>query len=109
MQIINKNYEHINSAFPDWDTPTGRYVRSKDHYDRIMKENGFVPYDESKSRTELKPYVLSEKAQRLLYIIKRDKREGKIRMTTEIVNRMKEIGAIKETKIPAYMMIPDLV
>lgn len=105
-------YEHINTAFPDWDTPYGRHVKSKDHYDRIMKENGFISYEESKDINKdggLKPYILSEKAKKILHIVSRDKKNGKVRMTTELINRMKEIGAIKDTKIPEYIMIPELV
>lgn len=104
-------WEHINTALPDWDTPYGRHIKNKDHYDRIMKENGFISYEEAKDRNKnggLKPYVLSEKAQRILYIVKRDKKNGRIKMSGELIGRMKEIGAIKETKIPEYMMIPDL-
>lgn len=111
MQVINKNYEHINSSLPNWDTPKGVHVKNKDHYDRLMKENNMVSYDQMRQNCDnngLKPFQLTDKARRILHIVQRDKKNGKVQMTTELINRMKEIGAInRNQQIPKYMMVPD--
>mgnify|MGYP003349363528 CR=1 FL=1 len=52
--IIVKKYEHINRALPNWDTPTGKYIKDKDHYDYEMKKAGMVSYDEAKKKEKLR-------------------------------------------------------
>ena len=44
--IIVKNYEHFNRSLPNWDTPKGKYIKTKDQYDRAMKEAGMISYEE---------------------------------------------------------------
>ena len=104
-------FEHINSALPNWNTPNGFHIKNKDHYDRIMKENGLITYEQSVEEHKNdgnKPYILSEKARKILYLINRDKKNGKVRLSNELIGRMKEIGAIKTRKIPEYMMVPSV-
>ena len=47
MEIIVKRWEHINSAFKNWDTPKGKYIRSKRHYYNVLKKSGLIPYEEA--------------------------------------------------------------
>lgn len=108
--IIIKNYEHLNKAFPVWDTPQGVHVKSKDHYDRLMKTHNMVSSEESEQQSKKykpKDYVLSKKAWEIIKVAKNyaDKK-GKIgNLPTRTIEAMKEIGAINKN-IPSYMQLP---
>ena len=103
MQIIVKNYSHYNSAF-------GTYVRDKDHYDRLMKENNYISYEECLDRTKnngKKPYILSEKARAIIQAAKDSKdKKGRVKLSDRTIDAMKEIGAIKKS-IPSHMRLPS--
>ncbi len=108
--IIVKNYEHLNKAFGNWDTPHGKHVKSKDHYDRLMKEGGYTPYDESNNQTnkrfEGKKYVTSQKAWDIIKSAKASKdSKGRVKLSDRTIDAMREIGAI-DKKIPDYMKLP---
>ncbi len=111
MQIIVKHYNHLNKAFPKWDTPQGTLVKSKDHYDRLMKENNMITYEESVERSKNngnKPYVTSDKAWAIIKAAKNSAdKKGNIKgLGDKTIEAMKSIGAI-DKKIPAYMKIPE--
>ncbi len=110
MQIIVKNYEHLNKAFGNWDTPQGVYVKNKDHYDRLMKEGGYTSYDESRSQDKGfkgKPYVTSQKALDIIKAAKNSKdKKGRVNLSDRTIDAMREIGAI-DKKIPDYMKMPS--
>ncbi len=109
MQIIVKKYGHINSAFGNWDTPTGKLVKSKDHYDRLCKEQGMISYEESQDREKnkkFKDYKLSDKAKSIIQSVAMSKdKDGKVKLGSRAIDAMKEIGAINK-KIPSYMKLP---
>lgn len=98
MQIIVKNYEHFNRSLPNWDSPKGVYVKSKDHYDRLCKEAGMVSADKfgetgSKQR---KDYVLSEKSKAIIAAASQTKdKNGKVKLGDKTIKAMIEMGAIK--------------
>ena len=105
--IIVKNYEHINKALPNWDTPQGKYIKNKDHYDRCMKEAGMVSEDKaSSSGPKLKEYEISNKARDIINSAKASKdKNGNIKLSDRTIDAMKSIGALG-VKIPDYMNIP---
>ena len=98
MQIIVKNYEHFNKSLPNWNSPKGVYVKSKDHYDKLCKEAGMVSVDkfgETGSRSR-KDYVLSEKAQAIITAASQTKdKKGKVKLGDKAVKAMIDMGAIK--------------
>lgn len=104
--IIIKNYSHINSSFPNWDTPTGKLVKNKDHYDRLMKENNFVSSEKSRNSGHApKPFTVSKKALAIIEAARNTKdKKGNVKLNEKMIEGMKEIGAIK--KIPTYMRLP---
>lgn len=110
FQIIVKNYSHINKAFPNWDTPHGKLVKNKDHYDRLMKENNMITYEESVERSKNngnKPYVTSQKAWDIIKSAKNSKdKNGNVKLSDRTIDAMKSIGAIGK-KIPDYMKLPS--
>lgn len=111
MQIIIKSYNHLNKAFPNWDTKEGVHVKSKDHYDRLIKENNMISYEESIDRSKNngnKPYVTSDKAWAIIKAAKNcTDKNGKIKgLGDRTIKAMKEIGAIGKT-IPEYMKLPS--
>lgn len=109
--IIIKNYEHFNTAMPNWNTPKGVYVKNKDHYDRLMKENGMVSYEEMKNKTESNKnrrneYKPSTKALGIMKeAIKNADKHGNVKLSGRAIDGLKEMKAIKP-KIPNYMQIP---
>ncbi len=108
--IIVKHYNHLNKAFPVWDTPQGKLVKSKDHYDRLMKENNMISYEESIERSKYngqKPLVVSQKALDLVNEAKNRKdSKGRVRLDGKFGEELVKMGAIGK-KIPNYMKLPQ--
>ena len=97
--IIVKNYEHINSALPGWDTPKGKYIGSRQQYEKELKKGGFEPYD-GKCRQEQKKWIPSEKLQKSLYQLKdRADKKGNLRVDDGLVRQMKDMGICFNPKI----------
>jgi len=107
--IIVKNYSHVNQSFGNWDTPHGKVVKNKDHYDRLMKEDNMVSYDKSNDnykKSNRKEYVPSDKAREIIRQAKCGAdRKGNIKLSDRTIDAMREIGAINK-KVPSYMNIP---
>lgn len=109
MQIIVKKYDHINSALPGWDTPKGKYIKSKDHYDRCLKEAGMVSYEKNNSGPKLKDYILSKKAKEIINTASNSKdKKGRVRLDDRTIDAMKDIGAIGR-KISDKVKLPNNV
>lgn len=109
--IIVKNYEHVNRSLPNWDTPNGRYIKNKDHYDRVMKESGMVSYEtmqqraESNSKKESK-YVPSDRAVGILrHARERADKKGNVKLDSRAVEALREMKALKP-KLPNYIKVP---
>lgn len=109
--IIKQSYSHINRSLPDWDTPNGRIVKNKDHYDRLMKENGMVSYEQMQKHAEgkkLKDYELSERGKSLIRSVSGAKdSKGRVKLGDRAIKAMVDMGAIGK-KIPDYMKLPDV-
>ena len=108
--IIVKNYAHINRSLPNWDTPNGRIVKSKDHYDRLMKENNMVSYEIMQQQAEskkLKEYKLTEQSKAIIRDVKlsADSR-GNVKLGDRAVKALINKGVIGK-KIPSYMKLPS--
>jgi hypothetical protein len=103
MQIIVKNFEHYNRAL-------GTHVKNKDHYDRLMKEGGYVTYEENQERVKdngNKPYSLSKKGWEIIHAAKNSKdSKGKVKLSDRTIDAMKEIG-VGMQKVPSYMQLPS--
>jgi len=52
--IIIKKYEHVNSSLGNWDTPKGKYIKSRQHYNDVLRRQGFLPYDKACQLAEKK-------------------------------------------------------
>lgn len=112
MHIIVKNYAHHNTSFKNWDTPKGVWVKSKDHYDRLMKEQGMVSYEKAqeiadKSRkSKIKDYKVSKETMAIIEHAKNSKdKHGNVKLSDraiDILVKKKIIGK----KIPDYMKLP---
>lgn len=114
MQIIVKqSFNHINSSFKNWDTPTGVKVKNKDHYDRLMKEQGMVSFDKAqeiadKSRKDkLKDYKISKDSMDLIQSIKQGAdKKGNVKLGDRAIKALIDKKAIGK-KIPDYIKIPN--
>lgn len=102
MQIIVKTWGHYNTAF-------GTYVKNKDHYDRLMKENNCISYEEQCDRTKNngnKPYVLSKDAEDVVRAAKIQRNsKGQIKLEGKLGEKLISMGAINK-KVPEYMKLP---
>jgi len=101
--IIIKNYEHFNTALPNWDTPKGKYIRTKEQYDRAVKEAGMVKYTGEEKSPKLKDYELSSKSRAIIASVKgkADKR-GNVKLSDREIDALKSMGAIGK-EIKPYM------
>ena len=108
MEIIIKKWEHYNRSFKDWDTPQGKYIKNKDHYESELKKSGMVSVDKAGQVTEAprKEYKLSKKAVDIINAAKNSSRNGKVKLSDNAIKAMVEIGAISK-KIPSYMKLPN--
>ena len=98
-EIIVKKYEHFNTALPNWDTPKGKYIKSKNHYDSELKKSGMVRSDRFGQVHEpaRKDYILSKDARKIIEAAKNSKdKNGNVRLSGRAIEAMKAIGAIKK-------------
>lgn len=109
--IIVKSYEHFNKALPHWDTPHGVHVKSKDHYDRLMKENNMITQEEANRRNEskqLKAYTLSKESRDIIAAAKlKTDSKGRLTLGQKMVEKMVEKGILGK-KVPSYMQMPSV-
>lgn len=111
--IIIKNYNHINRSLPGWDTPQGRLVKNKDHYDRLCKEHGMVSYEQAQEISEkarqakIKPYKISEESKAIIEHAKNSKTaDGRVKLSDRAISKLIEKKAIGKV-IPEYMKLPS--
>ena len=107
VSIIVKNYSHFNRSFRKWDSPKGRYISSRADYEKAMKEEGMIPYEQAKDiaekikeQREEYPNKLSPKAMSLLTSVN-VKKDGKIKLSDRQVDRLQEIGV--KVKMPDWL------
>ena len=107
MEIIVKKYQHFNRSFKKWDSPKGRYISSRSEYEKAMKEEGMIPYEQAKEIAECQqhkreeyPNKLSPKAMSLLTSVN-VKKDGKIKLSDRQVDRLQEIGV--KVKLPDWL------
>lgn len=111
--IVKSSYAHINRSLPNWDSPQGRIVKNRDHYDRLCKENGMVSYEKAEEmadiarKSKIKPYEISKDA---LAIIKAAKNssdnKGNVKLGDKVIKAMIDKKIIGK-KIPSYMQLPS--
>jgi hypothetical protein len=109
--IVVKKYEHHNTAFKNWDSPKGKYIRSKRQYVEAMKREGMVPYEQAAEmarRTEEKlqnpKLELSKKAHEIIETAKLiADRKGNIKPGDRMIDAMKDVGvAIGHPQLPKH-------
>lgn len=106
-----KSYAHVNKAFSNWDSPEGKIIRSKDHYDRTMKEQGMVSYEQMQqqaSQKKLKEYSLSAEGKAIIQSAKASKdKNGKVRLSDRTIEALIKKGAIGNVAQP-YMNVSSI-
>lgn len=109
VEIIVKSYQHFNRALPNWNTPKGVYVKNKDHYDRLVKENNMISHDDMQRQAEskkLKDYKFSQEGWEIVKAAKNSKdSRGNVKLSDRTIAAMIKKGAIGK-KIPSYMQLP---
>jgi Cdc6-like AAA superfamily ATPase len=99
--IIIRNYEHINRSLPNWNTPTGRYIRNKDEYDRAMKESGMVSYEvmqqrAAENKNKESKYVPSNRALGIVrHAIEKADKKGNVKLDERAIDALKRMNALK--------------
>ena len=113
MQIVVKKYDHINRSFSGWDTPYGKIVKSKEHYERLKAEQGMVSYEEAneiaeKARKEkIKPYKLTKESQDIINSARMAAdRKGRVKLGDRAIDALIQKKAIGKV-IPGYMKLPS--
>lgn len=108
--IVKSSYSHVNKAFSGWDTPEGKLIKNKDHYDRTMKEQGMISYEEMQRRSEnknLKEYKVSKDSLAIIQAAKNSKtKNGQIHLGDKTIKALIDKKVIGK-KIPSYMQLPS--
>lgn len=91
MEVIVKKYEHFNRSLDV-------HVKNKDHYDRLMKEGGYVSYEKAQqmsSGKKDKPYALSKNGWDIIKAAKSTKdKNGNVKLSDKTIDAMIKIGAM---------------
>ena len=110
--IIVRNYAHVNRSLPNWDTPNGRIVRDKEHYDRLCKENNMVPFEraqeiaEKSRQAKIKPYTITKESEAIIKSAKAGAdRKGNVKLGDRAIDALIKKGAIGK-KIPEGFKLP---
>lgn len=103
-KIFNRAFGRIEDyRFRGYNKALGCFVEGKEHYKRILKQKGLVPFEEADrlaeefDRTHHRPkeLELSPKAQDIIRSIKiTADRHGNIHLGDRAINALREIGAI---------------
>lgn len=108
--IVKQSYNHINSSFPKWDTPTGVRVKNRDHYDRLMKENGMVSFERAEelaATKKAKDYKISDDSLAIIKSVKQSAdSKGNVKLGDRAIKALIDKKAIGK-KIPDYMKLPS--
>lgn len=107
MQIIVKqSYKHYNRTL-------GMQIHSKDHYDRVCKEGGWVSDEEAHEIAEkgrsnkIKDYKISKESEDLIkYAHQIKDSKGNLKLGERAINKLIDKKAICK-KIPDYMKLPS--
>lgn len=112
MQIIVKNYAHVNKSFSGWDTPHGKIIKSKEHYERTMKEQGMVSFEEAQELSErgrqgkMRDYKVSDESLAIIQAAKQSMdKKGNVKLGTRAIDALIKRKAIGK-KVPDYMQLP---
>lgn len=99
MNIIVKNYEHVNRSLPNWNTPKGKYINSRKQYEEEMKKGGFVDYEHGSRIAEQNNInkdtytALSLEAENVIKAARLIKdRKGNIKPGSRLIDGMKKVG-----------------
>ncbi len=107
--IIVKNYEHFNRSLPNWDSPKGKYIRSKAQYQNELAKSGMKVVEKfgQTSEPKRKEYVISQKTREIIKEVRQTKdKKGNVRLSDRQIDAMRQMGAIGK-KIPTYMGKPS--
>lgn len=104
------DYAHVNRALPNWDTPNGKIVKNKDHYDRLMKEAGMISYDKAQEMAtgpKRKEYKLTDESRALINAAKAlaDK-NGKVKLSGRMIEAMMKKGIVGNKVLPKGFNLP---
>lgn len=99
MEIIIKRYEHHNRSFGNWDSPKGKYISSRKHYEQECIKQGMIPFEQArelgkkeKDRIENSKYGgLSKEAMSLIHSVNPDKR-GNIQLSDRQIDKLRGLG-----------------
>jgi hypothetical protein len=107
--IVVKNYEHFNRSLPNWDTPKGKYIRSRAHYEEECKKAGMISYErcssicDEKQKAKDAPFSVSNETKELMVSVKsRAKKDGTVSLTGREVDYMKSKGMRFDRRLPEH-------
>ncbi len=98
MEIIVRNYEHVNRALPNWDTPKGKYIGSRKQYENELKRGGFVAYEDGlriaeQSSKNCEYKGLSNQAENVIKAARLSSdSKGRIKPSDRLIEGMKSVG-----------------
>ena len=98
--IVVRNYDHINRSLGNWDTPKGKRITSKKHYESELKKQDMVSsekaqelkakYDQEHKRKDYKPD--KETREFYNYVKGTADKNGKVKLGGKALEFMKSKG-----------------
>lgn len=99
LNIIVKSYEHVNRSLPNWDTPKGKVIRSKAHYESELRKHNMVPYEQAREiaknvqENKRKEYKLSDQAREIIQTAKSSAdKDGNVQLSVRTIEAMEKMG-----------------
>lgn len=93
-RIVVKNYEHLNRAMPNWDTPKGKHISSRKQYEEEIRRAGLTKYKEPVNQP-YKKLKANPETIKFLNSLNPDKK-GKVKLSDRQIDYMIKKGAIKD-------------
>ena len=104
MEVIVKlNYAHYNRTL-------GIQIKNRDHYERVCKEGGWVPYEQAEemgSNKRCKEYKISKESEEIIkYAHQIKDSKGNLKLGDVAIGKLIEKKAIGK-RVPDYMKLPN--
>ena len=105
--IIVRNYEHFNTSLGNWDSPKGKYISSKAHYEKELAKQGFVTFEQAekvKTNSHKEYKGISAKAMEVCRAAKEQAdRKGNLRIGSRLQKGMEKVGvSFDMSKLPKH-------
>ena len=100
--VIVKNYEHFNKAFSKWHDGRGRYIGTRNDYEKALHEEGMITQEDAEkyglnTGAKHKDYTISKDTQELIESVRNTAdSKGSIRPSDKSIEALNKKRNIKQ-------------